>query len=142
MTGLCGLFCLTIWVPAQSYGVLLVFALLSGTVTGTFWGTVVPVTAEVVGLQRLPAAFGMICLPLVFPTVFAEPIGLQLAASSGYLSTKVFVGCMFLAGAASTWALRAWKIVDGEKKAMSRVETQERTKYWLTPRTLFKNQRV
>ena len=73
MTGLCGIFCLALWVPAKNYAVLLIFALASGTVTGTFWGTVVPVTAEVVGLQRLPSAFGMICLPLVVPTVFAEP---------------------------------------------------------------------
>lgn len=39
MTGLCGIFCLAIWVPAASYATLLVFALAAGTVTGTFWGT-------------------------------------------------------------------------------------------------------
>jgi len=162
MTALCGIFCLTIWVPAQSYSVLLVFALLSGTVTGTFCksqpcrtidvlsldadnhegGTVVPVTAEVVGLQRLPAAFGMICLPLVFPTVFAEPIALQLASTSGYLSAKIFVGCMFLLGAASTWALRSWKICDTEKNEMAGSEGQGRNLLWLTPRRLFMNKRV
>jgi MFS family permease len=142
MTGLCGIFCLAIWVPAQSYAVLLLFALLSGTVTGTFWGTVVPVTAEVVGLQRLPAAFGMICLPLVFPTVFAEPIALQLATSSGYITSKIFVGCMFLLGASSTWALRSWKICDTEKQGMTGAEVQTTGRSWLTPRRLFMNKRV
>ena len=73
MTALCGIFCFALWVPAQSYAVLLVFALFSGTVTGTFWGTVVPVVAEVSGLQRLSSAFSMVCLPLMVPTVFAEP---------------------------------------------------------------------
>ena len=39
MTALCGLWCLAIWVPAHSYGVLLLFALLAGTVCGNYWGT-------------------------------------------------------------------------------------------------------
>jgi predicted MFS family arabinose efflux permease len=149
MTGFCSICCLALWVPAKNYAVLLTFALLSGTATGTFWGTVVPVTAEVVGLQRLQSAFGMLCLPLMIPTVFAEPIALQLVATSGYLSAKMFVGFMFLLGAASTWALRSWKICDIENK-----ERRERTvpseegstyakeKVWLTPRRLFMNKRV
>ncbi|KAK3714804.1 hypothetical protein LTR37_007539 [Vermiconidia calcicola] len=150
MTALCGIFCLALWVPAHSYAVLLVFALCSGTVAGTFWGTVVPVTAEVTGLQRLPSAFGMICLPLVVPTIFAEPIALELVAFSGYLSAKVFVGCMFLAGAASTWALRSWKICELEKKELRERDdnvadassTLKQSKFWLTPRRLFMNRRV
>jgi predicted MFS family arabinose efflux permease len=146
MTGFCGICCLAIWVPANNYAVLLVFALLSGTATGTFWGTVVPVTAEVVGLQRLPSAFGMLCLPLMIPTVFAEPIALQLVSTSGYLSAKVFVGFMFLAGAASTWALRSWKICDIEDKERRERSVDESTyvkeKLWLTPRRLFMNKRI
>ncbi|CAK4021049.1 related to MFS transporter (Mch2) [Lecanosticta acicola] len=115
MTALCGVFCLAIWVPAKSYAVLLVFALFSGTVTGTFWGTVVPVTAEVVGIQRLPVAFGMICLPLCLPTTFAESIALQMVSSSGYLSAQIFVGFMYLAGASSVLALRSWKMREIEE---------------------------
>jgi MFS family permease len=77
MTALCGVFVLAIWVPAQSYAVLIIFALLSGAVCGTFWGTAVSVTAEVVGVKRLPASFTMVVFPLVLPTVFAEPIALR-----------------------------------------------------------------
>ena len=149
MTALCGILCLALWVPANSYAVLLVFALLSGTATGTFWGTVVPVTAEVVGLQRLASAFGIICLPLTVPTIFAEPIALQLVSTSGYMSAKLFVGCMFLLGATSTWALRSWKICDIEDKerrerAIDLVEgsTHMKEKLWLTPRRLFMNKHV
>lgn len=150
MTGLCGVFCLTLWVPAQSYELLLTFALLAGTVCGTFWGTVAPVTAEVVGLRRLPSAFGMICLPLVLPTVFAEPIALQLVSASGYLTSKVFVGCMFLLGAISTWGLRSWKICDNENSDKKEREQRsddnttesEGDRIWLTPRRLFLNRRV
>lgn len=117
MTALCGIFCLAIWVPAKSYAVLIVFALASGTVTGTFWATVVPVTAEIVGMQRLPLTFGMICLPLVLPTTFAEGIALELVSTSGYLTAQVFVGCMYLLGAASVWGLRSWKIRERDEDA-------------------------
>jgi predicted MFS family arabinose efflux permease len=78
MTALCGVFVLAIWVPAQSYAVLIIFALLSGAVCGTFWGTAVSVTAEIVGVKRLPASFTMVVFPLVLPTVFAEPIALRM----------------------------------------------------------------
>jgi MFS family permease len=150
-TALCGIFCLAIWVPAKSYAVLIVFALTSGIVTGTFWATVVPVTADIVGMQRLPLAFGMICLPLVLPTTFAEGIALQLVSSSGYLTAQVFVGCMYLLGAASIWGLRSWKVreldEDAEREREGRssipvgsVRTHERV--WLTPRGLLSPQKV
>jgi len=151
MTALCGIFCLAIWVPAKSYAVLIVFALASGTVTGTFWATVVPVTAEIVGMQRLPLAFGMICLPLVLPTTFAEGIVLELVSTSGYLTAQVFVGCMYLLGAASVWGLRSWKMreldEDAEREREGRssipvgsVRSHDRT--WLTLRGLLSLQKV
>jgi MFS family permease len=151
MTALCGIFCLTIWVPAKSYAVLIVFALASGTVTGTFWATVVPVTAEIVGMQRLPLAFGMICLPLVLPTTFAEGIALELVSTSGYLTAQVFVGCMYLLGAASVWGLRSWKMreldEDAEREREGRssipvgsARSHDRT--WLTLRGLLSLQKV
>jgi MFS family permease len=150
-TALCGIFCLAIWVPAKSYAVLTVFALASGTVTGTLWATVVPVTADIVGMQRLPLAFGMICLPLVLPITFAEGIALQLVSSSGYLTAQVFVGCMYLLGAASIWGLRSWKVreldEDAEREREGRssipigsVRTHERV--WLTPRGMLSWQKV
>lgn len=151
MTALCGIFCLTLWVPANSYASLLVFALLAGTATGTFWSTVVPVTAEVVGIQRLPVAFGMICLPLVLPTTFAESIALQLVSVSGYTSAKVFVGCIYLIGAASVWGLRSWKVrelEDDEKREregripLSAGSTRQYAELWLTPRGLLVPKKV
>lgn len=83
-TFLSGLFALVIWVFAKNYGVsiskivialganirkvLIFYALISGTVAGTFWPTVAPVTAEVVGLQNLPAALSITWLAIVLPT--------------------------------------------------------------------------
>lgn len=140
MTAFCGMICLVMWVPARSYGVLLAFALFAGTACGTFWGTSTSVMAEVVGLQRLPSAFSMILLALVLPTTFAEPIGLQIVSARGYLSSQVFVGCMFLAGAASTWFLRCWKIFDTERKMLAEQDDAQAVAqhgFWLTPRRLF-----
>ena len=151
MTALCGIFCLAIWVPAKSYAVLIVFALASGTVTGTFWATVVPVTAEIVGMQRLPLTFGMICLPLVLPTTFAEGIALELVSTSGYLTAQVFVGCMYLLGAASVWGLRSWKIRERDEDAEREREgrssipvgsARSHERAWLTSRGLLSLQKV
>lgn len=149
MTASCGIFCLALWVPAHSYALLLIFALLAGFGCGTFWGTISAVTAEVVGLQRLPTAFGAMCICLVAPTTFAEPIGLKLVAVSGYLTSQVFVGFMFLLAASSLWFLRSWKIAEIEQKARneedSRVVLGARVEVglaWLSPRKLFKPYRV
>lgn len=73
----------------------------------------------------MPATLGMICFSLVLPTTFAEPIALQIVRSFGYLSSQVFVGCMFLGGAVCTFALRAWKIYEIEMKARSEMEMDQ-----------------
>ncbi|TKA66920.1 hypothetical protein B0A49_08472, partial [Cryomyces minteri] len=82
MTFLAGLFSLVIWVFASSYGVLVFYALIGGTVAGTFWTTIAPVTAEVVGLQNVPAALSITWLALVLPTTFSEPIALEITAAN------------------------------------------------------------
>lgn len=37
LTFVCGLSCFAFWIPAQSYGLLVFFALLSGAILGVFW---------------------------------------------------------------------------------------------------------
>jgi predicted MFS family arabinose efflux permease len=68
MTALVGVFCLLIWMFAKSFGLLVFFAILGGTVAGTYWAVVGPVTVEVVGLKRLPSALSITWLVLVLPT--------------------------------------------------------------------------
>ncbi|TVY28165.1 putative transporter, partial [Lachnellula hyalina] len=116
-TFLAGLFCLVIWTSAKSYGVLIFFAILTGTVSGTFWATIAPVGAEVVGLQVLPSALSIVWLVLVLPCTFAEPIGLKLRATSGniYLHAQLFTGFMYIGAAVCAWFLRAWKVSELER---------------------------
>ena len=63
-----GLFCFVIWIFAKTFGVLVFFALIAGTVAGTFWTTIAPVGAEVVGLKELPSALSIVWIFLVLPT--------------------------------------------------------------------------
>ncbi|KAL2261281.1 hypothetical protein VTK26DRAFT_4485 [Humicola hyalothermophila] len=119
MTTLCGVLCLALWIPVRSYAGLLVFAAAGGVMGGTFWATVNPILAEVVGIAEAGSTFGAICFALVLPTTFGEAIALQLAQGEGsrqFLPSQVFVGSMFLAGATFLWGLRSWKICEIEKK--------------------------
>ena len=72
LAGLCtfigGLFCFVIWIFAKSFGILVFFAIIEGTVAGTFWTTIAPVGAEVVGLKELPSALSIVWIVLVLPT--------------------------------------------------------------------------
>ncbi|KAK7535753.1 major facilitator superfamily domain-containing protein [Phyllosticta citribraziliensis] len=119
MTLLVAVFSFAIWIPAKSYGVLLLFALLCGTVAGTYWAVVAPVTTEAVGLATLPAALSITWLVLVLPTTFSEAIALQITASNGgnYLGAQLFTAFMYLGAAAVMWMLRAWKIGQLERTA-------------------------
>ncbi|KAG4032362.1 hypothetical protein MFRU_007g02680 [Monilinia fructicola] len=128
MCGTCtffaGLFCLVIWTFAKSYGVLIFFAVIVGTVSGTFWATVAPVSAEVVGIKVLPSALSITWLVLVIPCTFAEPVGLKLRVATGdtYLHAQIFAGCMYIGAAICMWGVRAWKVKeldtlkDGERE--------------------------
>jgi len=67
-TFIAGLFCFVMWIFAKSFGVLVFFAIIVGTVAGTFWTTIAPVGAEVIGLKNLPSALSIVWMFLVLPT--------------------------------------------------------------------------
>jgi MFS family permease len=116
MTLLSGVFALLIWVFAKSYGVLIFYSLLGGTVAGTFWATVAPVTAEVVGLRNVPSALNLIWLVIVLPCTFSEPIALEIVAGTGrYVGAQLFTGFMYVAAAICMLGLRGWKIGEVEE---------------------------
>jgi MFS family permease len=66
-TAWCGIICLLIWIFAKGFALLCVFAILAGMVCGTFWSTVGPVGAEVVGLRELPSALSVLFILMVPP---------------------------------------------------------------------------
>ncbi|KAK6220585.1 hypothetical protein LQW54_002030 [Pestalotiopsis sp. IQ-011] len=159
MTALCGVFCFTLWIPAKGFALLSIFALLAGGLCGTFWATVTPILGEVVGVSKLARIFGVICLCMVLPTTFAEPVAMQIvdsqkAAASTFLAAQIFVGCTFMAGACSLVLLRSWKIALLESEAsfptsdltrsISRLTGSRRgpNLSWLSPKTMLKIKKV
>ena len=126
-TFLPGLFCLVIWIFAKNFGVLIFFALIGGTVAGTFWAVIGPVGAEVVGVKILPSALSIMWIVLVIPTTFSEPIGLQLRRSSGdiYLDAQLFAGFMYIGAAICMWFLRAWKVAELDRQNISQGQREQ-----------------
>ncbi|KAI4204044.1 MAG: hypothetical protein LQ350_001437 [Teloschistes chrysophthalmus] len=96
LTFIAGFLSLVVWIFAKSFGVLIFFAIIVGTVSGTFWTTIGPVGAEVVGLKELPSALSIVWVVLALPCTFAEPIALELRQSTGniYLHAQIFTGFM------------------------------------------------
>ncbi|OAQ63016.1 MFS transporter (Mch2) [Pochonia chlamydosporia 170] len=120
MTFLAGVFALVIWVNAKVYGVLIFFAIICGAVAGTFWTTIGPVTAEVVGLRNVPSGLCLTWLSIAMPCLFSEPIALQIVQGTGsYLGTQLFTGLMYIAAAGCLIAVRGWKV--GEVDEIARM---------------------
>ncbi|KAM5351087.1 hypothetical protein ACJ41O_003810 [Fusarium nematophilum] len=124
MTLLCAICCFALWIPAKSFVPLLLFALPAGAFCGTFWSTVTPVVAEVVGVQKLASIFSVICLSLALPTTFADAIAKAMLKDESqhvFLSVQVFVGFTFLTGALSLWLLRGFRVsyVEAERQGSS-----------------------
>lgn len=112
---LCGMFCLVIWIFADSMGVVCFFAVLVGTVSGTFWATVSPVLAEIIGLRDLPSGLSITWLTLVAPCTTSEAIALELRRQSpgggiSYLRVQIFTGFAYIGASLCLWLVRGWKV--------------------------------
>ncbi|KAF4970767.1 hypothetical protein FSARC_2280 [Fusarium sarcochroum] len=123
-TWLAAILVFALWINAKSYGVLLFFTIVGGAMAGTYWATVGPVTAEVVGLADVPSALNLTWLAIALPCTFSTPIALQIVAGTGkYIGAQVFVGFMYIAGGLCLFFLRGWKI--GELAEISRVTNDD-----------------
>lgn len=125
LTFLCGFFCLVIWIFAESMGVVCFFAVLVGTVAGTYWATVSPVLAEIIGLRDLPSGLSITWLTLVPPCTVSEVIALNLRthdASGGtsYLQVQVFTGFVYIGASVCLWLVRGWKVGELERAEQRR----------------------
>ncbi|KAF2842384.1 MFS general substrate transporter [Patellaria atrata CBS 101060] len=135
MTFLAGLLSVVFWIFAKSYGAIVVFSLLVGTVAGTFWATIAPVTAEVVHLRGIPAALSILWVWLVIPTTFSEAIALEITASQNgeYLGAQLFTAFSYFVAALCVWLLRAWKLGEVERIAMVTGEKPEEVNATTSP---------
>lgn len=120
LTFLCGLFCLAIWTSADNMGVVCFFAVLVGTVSGTYWATVSPVLVEIIGIRDLPSGLSITWLMLVSPCTVSEAIALQLRSDipgggTSYLRVQIFTGFMYIGAALCLWVVRGWKVGEVER---------------------------
>ncbi|PTB68798.1 MFS general substrate transporter [Trichoderma citrinoviride] len=123
---LAGIFSLAVWINAKVYGVLIFYAIICGSVAGTFWTVVGPVAAEIVGLQDVPSALNLLWLMILPPCTFSEPIALQIVTGTGsYLGTQLWTGLMFIAATICMVILRGWKIGEIEELARANNERPE-----------------
>ncbi|KAJ5679418.1 hypothetical protein N7462_007662 [Penicillium macrosclerotiorum] len=125
LTFMCGLFCLVIWVFADSMGVVCFFAVLVGTVAGTYWATVSPVLAEIIGLRDLPSGLSITWLALVAPCTVSEAIALELrrntpSGGTSYLHVQIFTGFAYIGASLCLWLVRGWKVGELERAQQGR----------------------
>lgn len=126
------LVCFFIWMFAETYAVLILAAILGGSVCGTFFAIIVPLASNAVGLKELPSGLSIVWASIVVPclceflrdttssnwdfadqkSIVAEPIALSLQRHSNNWNKniQVFAGSMFLAGAISLLFLRGLKV--------------------------------
>lgn len=130
-TVFCGIFSLVFWIPTEvvssPMGLLTFFAIVGGALAGTFWTTIAPVGAEVVGIQDLGSALSWTWLIMVPPVTCAEAIALQIRKPPGtdfaYIGPQLFCAMSYLAGGAVIWVLRGWKI--GQLEELERLKRHE-----------------
>lgn len=112
LTLLCGVICFAIWVPANSYGVTVFFAIINGAIFGIFWATIGPVSVVVAGLMELPSLLSLSWMSIILPATFSEVIALKLRRpNSGheYLYPQIFAGLAYLVASSCMYELRRTK---------------------------------
>lgn len=112
LTLICGITCFAIWLPATSYGVTIVFVVISGAFFGVFWMTIGPLCVEVAGLVELASLLSLSWMSVVLPTTFAEVIALELrrpGSGHDYLYSQIFAGLAYVVASGCMYELRRFK---------------------------------
>ncbi|CAG8074096.1 unnamed protein product [Penicillium olsonii] len=104
-----GVIALAVWVNAQSYGLLMFFAVADGLFAGGFWALIAPLVAEILGLDQVSHGMNIVWLSIVIPATFSEPIALAITSTTGkYLGAQLFTGFMYVG--ASTFLGALWLV--------------------------------
>ena len=121
--------CLAIWLPANSFGVLVFFAIVQGATAGTVWNASAPLTAQMVGVQDLASALSIYWLTLIIPALVGQPLAILLlnysenhqgrTGASAYYNSIGFCGAIGIA--ASFFLLGAKRYQQGNWKIFTRI---------------------
>ncbi|KJR82448.1 MFS transporter (Mch2) [Sporothrix schenckii 1099-18] len=110
-----GVSCWALWLPARSFALMAVFALVQGCTGGAVWVAAAPVTVEIVGTARSGSALAMFWLVVAPSAAFSSPSAIGLltyarthlhkdgaeayAISIGFCGALFVLSSMFLCGA-------------------------------------------
>lgn len=73
-----GVSCWALWMPARSFALLAVFALIQGCTGGCVWVAAAPVTVEMVGIAQSGSALAMFWLSVAASAAFSSPSAIGL----------------------------------------------------------------
>ncbi|KAM3588910.1 hypothetical protein VKS41_001339 [Umbelopsis sp. WA50703] len=115
-TMLCGITCLAIWIPAKDEASVWVFAVLYGFFGGGYVALFPTVQPQVVGLENISPAVGLLYATNFFGYLFGTPIASKiLATTSNYAYAAAWAGSTVIAGGLLAGVLRVqragWKLV-------------------------------
>ncbi|KAH7026734.1 MFS transporter, MCP family, solute carrier family 16, member 6 [Microdochium trichocladiopsis] len=111
LTFACGVICFALWIPARSFALTLVFAILCGAILGVFWMTIGPLAVEIAGLKETQSLLSLAWATTVIPSACGEPIALVLRGLSSpraYLYAQLFAGCSYMI--AGVFIAGLWKV--------------------------------
>ncbi|KAI7860240.1 major facilitator superfamily domain-containing protein [Circinella umbellata] len=98
---LSGIFSFVIWPFATSYGILVLFCVLWGATSGMYYALAAPITASVVGMEKLSAGLSLAFL-ISAVAAMGTPImsAIQQATpNNGYIGIQMFDGAVYVLGA-------------------------------------------
>ncbi|KAF2152606.1 MFS general substrate transporter [Myriangium duriaei CBS 260.36] len=116
-----GILCFALWIPTNSFGLLVLLTIVIGLIMGAYWTTISPLAAEVAGIKEVPSLLSLCWLSIVLPTAFAEVIALYLRrpkSARPYLYVQLFSGITYLI--AALFLLELWRMKRNEKREKMR----------------------
>lgn len=72
-----------LWMNANTFGVLLVFALVGGLSAGIFWVNISRVLIKVIGLGDLASGLSCLWVVMAAPSTFSAPMALEIYTGTG-----------------------------------------------------------
>ncbi|SCU88343.1 LAFA_0E12134g1_1 [Lachancea sp. 'fantastica'] len=122
--------CWAMWIPCRNLATAIAFALLQGLLMGTVWTTLGSVTARVVGLKKMSAAFATLWIVMAAFGISAPIIGLELANSNSsrgpnYTNTAIFAGFGYFGAALCQWILRGYIMARDQISNSSKQDANE-----------------
>ncbi|CBQ67491.1 related to ESBP6-similarity to Monocarboxylate transporter [Sporisorium reilianum SRZ2] len=132
---LAGLTCFAFWLPARSFGLLVVFAVTQGLLGGTIWSSVAPLSAEVVGIRDLPSALAVFWLVTSVPGQFGQPMAVALInysqkrlgrrGADAYLISIGFCGACFVMS--GVMLCMSWRFVRSRNRVQQLESADQQT---------------